>query len=70
MKRNDSIDFKEDCIKWSKHTSNDRYWLAKFDDKTFYLRMNNFPDEPLYTFISKKQIEDLDDLPENWFLED
>lgn len=39
------------------------------DKKIFLLRINNFPDEILYTVINGLEINDLEDKPVNWELE-
>lgn len=61
--------YKDKMIIWRSHSSSPRFWIAESEGDTFYLRMNNFPEEPLYTFISKSVLEDIDDLPERWILE-
>lgn len=38
-------------------------------DKLILLRMNNFPEEPLYTLINGLDITDLEDKPTGWNLE-
>jgi len=62
-------DYSDRTILWKKHELNIRYWFADIDGKAVFLRMNNFPDEPLYTLISKNVIKDYDDLPQNWIVE-
>lgn len=64
MKIIDIVDFKDGFIKWLKHPAREGYWISNYKTKTVYLRLNNFPDESLYTLISENQIEDLDNLPE------
>ena len=58
----------EDKIVWKNHQSNRRYYYTYYNDQLLLLRMNNFPDEPLYTFICELIIEDFDDLPKTWTL--
>lgn len=62
-------DYSDRMILWKKHELNIRYWFAELDGNAVFLRMNNFPDEPLYTIISKNVIKDYDDLPQNWIIE-
>ncbi len=54
---------------WKKHPSSSKYWKAKMDDRVIFLRMNNFPVEPLYSLITSSEIRDFDDLPRGWVLE-
>ena len=69
MKIVDITDFSDKLILWKKHELGLRYWYSEIDGDILFLRMNNFPDEPLYTLISKKTIRDYDDLPDRWVLE-
>ena len=40
---------------------------AKVDDSIVYLRVNDFPDEPLYTVIYDDiDIVNINDFPKNW----
>lgn len=55
-------------VYWQKVEGTDRYYYAYQNDELLLLRMNNFPDEPLYTLINKLEIHDLDDLPNSWVL--
>ncbi len=55
-------------IYWQKVKETERYYYAYQNDELLLLRMNNFPDEPLYTLINKLQISDLDNLPNTWVL--
>jgi hypothetical protein len=54
---------------WKQHSINRRYYYTVVDDRIIYLRMNNFPDEPLYTLINDLDILDIEDRPPNWTLE-
>jgi len=65
--RIDSI--KDQLVLWKKHPSSLRYWYTDLKDELIFLRMNNFPDEPLYTLITRSEITDFDDLPEKWIVE-
>ena len=62
-------DYKRKLLIWKKHPSDQRYWMSSVGNQTLYLRMNNFPEEPLYTLISSTVIENFDDLPSQWILE-
>lgn len=44
---------------------NTAFFKTNFND-TFRLRMNDFPEEPMYTFIAMGEEVDFDDLPSNW----
>ena len=54
-------------IAW-KHTGNGEYpYQAQVEGKTLTMRVNDFPDEPLYTLISDGQeVADLEDWPAAW----
>ena len=65
----DIDDYRNKTISWKQHRDSKRYWLASIDDETVFLRMNNFPDEPLYSLITKSSIRDFEDLPECWILD-
>jgi hypothetical protein len=57
-------------IFWKNHPSYHRYYYTSSEaDGLILLRMNNFPDEPLYTLINGLSILDLEDLPSGWNLE-
>jgi hypothetical protein len=56
-------------VKWKKHETSSRFFYHKNNDQIFLLRINDFPDEPLYTVISDLEIEDMDDKPTEWELE-
>jgi hypothetical protein len=55
---------------WKKHPQNDRYFYIERDEIIILLRINNFPDEPLYTLINGLDIIDIEDKPEQWHLND
>lgn len=57
-------------IFWRKHPRHERYFFFKKNESIILLRINNFPDEPLYTVINGLEIFDIDDRPENWTLEE
>ena len=56
-------------IYWQKIPSNERYFYMKDNGKIVLLRINNFPDEPLYTLINGIDIIDIEDKPSGWRLE-
>jgi len=56
-------------IVWGKHPTQERYFSHYEDGKLILLRINNFPDEPLYTVIDGLNILDLDDKPTVWHLQ-
>lgn len=41
-------------------------WVAKIDGVECEIRMNDFPDEPLYTLSFQGQSLDIDDVPTKW----
>lgn len=54
---------------WKQVPLNNRYFYIEQDNKFIYLRVNNFPDEPLFTIINDLDILDIEDRPEHWDLE-
>lgn len=53
---------------WEKHPIHERYYYITKDNKIILLRINNFPDEPLYTLINGLDITDIEDTPIGWRL--
>lgn len=56
-------------VKWDKNTetSTDFSFMAMVNSRAWKLRINNFPDEPMYTlFIDDKAILTFDDMPATW----
>ena len=53
-------------------------WIQNFDEPSIFesnyngrcciLRMNNFPEEPMYTLFWKEESLDMDDAPKCWTL--
>ncbi|WON95028.1 hypothetical protein [Sphingobacterium sp. UGAL515B_05] len=56
-------------IFWKKHPEIGYYYYNEEYDKLILLRMNNFPEEPLFTLINGLDITDLEDKPIGWNLE-
>lgn len=52
-----------------KHPDIGYYYYNEEYDKLILLRMNNFPEEPLFTLINGLDITDLEDKPIGWNLE-
>lgn len=44
-------------------------WTARVNAVEYTLRMNDFPDEPLYTVSSKRLSLTIDDAPKQWKIE-
>jgi hypothetical protein len=63
-----SKEFFSKSIYWQNHETNKRYFFAYVDDVLLLLRLNDFPDEPLLTFIHGLEIIDIDEAPANWIL--
>lgn len=45
------------------------HWEARIAEKTLTMKMNDFPDEPLYTVTFAGQSMYLDDAPPGWSIE-
>jgi len=43
-------------------------WFAIIDGEKYSLRMNDFPDEPLYTIFNQEDIINIDDAPMGWII--
>ncbi len=56
-------------VTWKRHPTSMRFFYHEHDKQLFLLRINNFPDEILYTVISGLEINDLEDKPVIWELE-
>jgi hypothetical protein len=68
----------EDILKeplvWKPHPSNKKYHQTYINGEHALLRLNNFPDDPIYTFIYYKDIDNflifhLDESPKSWKIE-
>jgi hypothetical protein len=47
----------------------DGHWSATVNDRDCSLRMNDFPEEPLYTVTVEGVSIDIDDAPRTWSIE-
>jgi len=66
---NEIKDLVNKSIYWQKHSINKKYFFAQFDGDLLLLRLNNFPDEPLWTLIKQLEILDIEDTPETWVID-
>ncbi len=55
-------------VEWQKSV-NPHYFYSVIDDNIVYVRINNFPDEPLLTLINCLEIIDIENRPRNWTFE-
>ena len=55
-------------ILWQKHLSNKKFFFYYEDENLILLRINNFPEESLYTLIDSLEIIDFDDPPQQWII--
>ena len=53
-------------IEWKQDKVDETIFSTIISGNSLYLRMNDFPSEPLYTFIFLREELDFDDLPEKW----
>ena len=53
-------------ITWSRVQAETPKWIAEVGGERCKLRMNDFPDEPLYTVELKGDFLDIDDPPAMW----
>jgi hypothetical protein len=56
-------------IFWKKIPNNESYFYSEKYENFIYLRINNFPEEPLFTLINGLEIWDIEDRPDGWILE-
>jgi hypothetical protein len=56
-------------LKWYPLTNSERDFVTdKYSKDECYLRMNDFPDEPLWTLFYKGDSIDFDDTPSIWHI--
>ena len=53
-------------INWREVKPNSSEFEATIDGRRYELRMNDFPDEPLYTLRGEEGAIDIDDAPGCW----
>lgn len=57
----------EEKIIWARGVDPKYPFMARFDKENCLIRLNDFPDESLYTLIvNDVEIADFDDWPEQW----
>ncbi|KIA95232.1 hypothetical protein OC25_07935 [Pedobacter kyungheensis] len=56
-------------VVWKKHPLNAKFFFLKQKDQIVLLRINNFPDEPLFSIIDGLDILDIEDKPAGWKIE-
>ena len=56
-------------IIWKPEISGGIWYKTTFNGEKYKLRMNDFPDEPLYTLISNSEQIDVEDQPKSWTVE-
>lgn len=52
-------------IEWQP-IENSSFFYCLIDNRIVYLRINNWPDEILFTLINELEILDLEESPKNW----
>jgi RNA polymerase sigma-70 factor (ECF subfamily) len=56
-----------ESITWEETTNPEYPYSAKIGQDNYVIRLNDFPDESLYTLIvNNEEVEDFDDWPEQW----
>jgi hypothetical protein len=57
----------EEKVVWEKSADPAYPYTARFEGERFTVRLNDFPDEHLYTLIvDGEEVADFDDWPEQW----
>ena len=61
------LDIKIKSIDWSRTRSSEYPFECSIDGHHYQIRINDFPNEPMYTLlIDQKEIEHFDDWPQSW----
>lgn len=56
-------------VSWLQHPNQERFFYVELEDeKVILLRINDFPDEVLFTLINGFEIMDIEDRPKGWSL--
>lgn len=53
-------------LKWEKNSNKLGYFYVYISENLILLRLNNFPDEPMFSLINGLEITDFDDAPDYW----
>ncbi|MBL4708041.1 MAG: hypothetical protein JKY48_06340 [Flavobacteriales bacterium] len=53
-------------IEWVRGKSDKKFFVASYKGIDLLLRMNNFPEEPMYTLFWIEESSDFDDKPDSW----
>lgn len=57
----------EEKLLWQRGTDPQYPYVAEFDGEQFVVRLNDFPDDQLYTlFVNDVELTSFDDWPEHW----
>ncbi|HSO74440.1 MAG TPA: hypothetical protein VLU47_06350, partial [Blastocatellia bacterium] len=61
--------YQEESITWEETRDPEYPYCAKVNQDNYLIRLNDFPDESLYTLVvNNEEIEDLEDWPERWII--
>jgi hypothetical protein len=61
--------YQKESITWEETRDPEYPYSAKVNQNNYLIRLNDFPDESLYTLIvNNEEIEDLEDWPELWII--
>jgi len=55
-------------ILWKECSHEDGHYEAVLDGQRVFLRLNDFPDEPLYSVVRGDRKVDMEERPPNWRL--
>lgn len=58
------------AIEWEVVEEDSTFYQTYLGEKKYLLRLNDFPEEPLYTLLSNCQSLDIEDKPVSWILPD
>lgn len=62
-------DYQRETITWEETKDPEYPYSAKVNQDIYLIRLNDFPDESLYTLmINNEEIEDLEDWPDRWII--
>lgn len=61
-----NADYKQSSIVWSPTGDHEFPWEAEVSGRSLLVRLNDFPERPLYTlFVNSQEVRSFDDWPSN-----
>ena len=61
------VDYLRESVKWSRTQDPTAMWRAKVGSDTWTVRVNDFPEDNLYTiFVNDEEVGHFDEWPQQW----